>query len=201
MEAFSALLAICAGNSPVTGEVPSQRPVTRSFDVFFYLRLIKRLSGQSRGWWFETPSRPLWRHCNVYCSNNDDMIACCSKCTGWHWDRLKLGSTKSCKHFEHSLMQYITDISCHFKPNNAQRHPIARPWWRDMDFCEFNVWIKVFSLWHWVQYLIFDCDVSKVYSTDAIKLKLHRCWLYWLPWILYCVFYTVPFIGNWWFGT
>ena len=42
---------------------PSQRPVTRSFGVFFYLRLNKRLSKQSWGWWFETPSRSLWRHC------------------------------------------------------------------------------------------------------------------------------------------
>ena len=40
MEAFSALLAICAWNSPVTGEFPTQRPVTRSFDVFFDLRII-----------------------------------------------------------------------------------------------------------------------------------------------------------------
>ena len=40
MEAFSALLALCAGNSPVSGEFPAQRPVTRSFDVFFDLRLI-----------------------------------------------------------------------------------------------------------------------------------------------------------------
>ena len=60
METFSALLAICAGNSPVPGEFPAQRPVTRSFDVFFDLRLNKRLSKQSRGWWFETPSRSLW---------------------------------------------------------------------------------------------------------------------------------------------
>ena len=44
METFSALLALCAGNSPVPGEFPSQRPVTRSFDVFFDLRLNKRLS-------------------------------------------------------------------------------------------------------------------------------------------------------------
>ena len=44
METFSALLAICAGNSPVTGEFPAQRPVTRSFDVFFDLRLNKRMS-------------------------------------------------------------------------------------------------------------------------------------------------------------
>ena len=46
MEAFSALLAICAGNSPVTGEFSTQRPVSQSFDVFFDLRLIKRLSKQ-----------------------------------------------------------------------------------------------------------------------------------------------------------
>ena len=64
METFSALLALCAGNSPVTGEFPAQRPVTRCFDIFFDLRLNKRLSKQSWGWWFETPSRPLWRHCN-----------------------------------------------------------------------------------------------------------------------------------------
>ena len=31
---ISALLAICAGNSPVPGEFPAQRPVTRSFDVY-----------------------------------------------------------------------------------------------------------------------------------------------------------------------
>ena len=39
METFSALLALCAENSPVTGEFPSQRPVTRSFDAFFDLHL------------------------------------------------------------------------------------------------------------------------------------------------------------------
>ena len=43
--------------------IPPQRPVTRSFDVFFHLRLNKRLSKQSWGWWFETRSRSLWRHC------------------------------------------------------------------------------------------------------------------------------------------
>ena len=135
METFSTLLAICAGNSPFPGEFPTQRPVTRSFDitlthndhggvsnhqshgcllnrlfrsrskktsklrvtclcagnspgtgefpaqkasyaenvsiwwrhhdVYFDLRPNKRLSKQSWGWWFETPSRPLWRHRNV----------------------------------------------------------------------------------------------------------------------------------------
>ena len=48
------------------GEFPAQRPVTRNFDVFFDLRLNKRLSKQPRGWWFETPSWSLWRHRNVH---------------------------------------------------------------------------------------------------------------------------------------
>ena len=65
MKTFSVLLALCVGNSPVTGEFPTQRPVTRSFDVFFDLRLNKRLSKQWWGWWLETLSRPLWRHHNV----------------------------------------------------------------------------------------------------------------------------------------
>ena len=61
METFSALLALCAGNSSVSGEFPAQRPVTRSFDVFFDPRLNKRLSKQLYCWCFRTPSHPLWR--------------------------------------------------------------------------------------------------------------------------------------------
>ena len=64
METFSALLTICAWNSPVTAEFTAQRPVARSFDVFFDLRLNKWLSKQSWGWWLETPSRSLLRQCN-----------------------------------------------------------------------------------------------------------------------------------------
>ena len=64
METFSALLAICVGNSPVPGEFPTQRPVTRSFVIFFDLHLNKQLSKQWWGWWFEMLSRPLWWHRN-----------------------------------------------------------------------------------------------------------------------------------------
>ena len=79
METCSASLAFCAGNSPatagnslVTGEF-SHRPMTRSFDVFFDLRLKRQLSKQSRRRWFETPSCSLWRHCNVV-PNSDPVI-------------------------------------------------------------------------------------------------------------------------------
>ena len=64
METFSALLTLCVGNSSVSGEFPSQRPVTRNFDIFFDLHLNKRLSEQSRRRWFETPPRSLWLHYN-----------------------------------------------------------------------------------------------------------------------------------------
>ena len=64
METFSALLAICVENSPVTGEFPAQRPVTRSLDVFFEMRPHKRLINNGEAASFETPLHPLWRHCN-----------------------------------------------------------------------------------------------------------------------------------------
>ena len=47
MKTFSALLAICAGNSPASDEFPTQMPVTRSFAVFFDVCLNKRLWKQS----------------------------------------------------------------------------------------------------------------------------------------------------------
>ena len=69
------------GNSPVTGEFPSQRLVTRSFDVFFDLRLNKRFSKQSRRRWFEASSGTLWRHCNGY--RNKELT--CLSIPGGQW--------------------------------------------------------------------------------------------------------------------
>ena len=58
------VLVLCEGNPSVTVGLHSQRPVTRSIDGFFTLRLNKQLSKQSIRRWFETPSCSLWRHCN-----------------------------------------------------------------------------------------------------------------------------------------
>ena len=38
---------------------------------FFYMCLHKRLSKKSWGWWFDTPSSSLWRHCKEICLCND----------------------------------------------------------------------------------------------------------------------------------
>ena len=73
METFTALLALCAGNSPVSGEFPTHRPLKRSFD----LHLNERLSKQSRGWWLKTliMTRSLWRQCNQF--TNTHMAHLC----------------------------------------------------------------------------------------------------------------------------
>ena len=55
---------------PVISELPSLRSVTRSFDVFFGVRLNKRLSNKSRRWWFETPWHSLWSQCNGLAKGN-----------------------------------------------------------------------------------------------------------------------------------
>ena len=81
METFSALLALCVGNSPVTG--PLTKPVTRSFDVFFDLHLNKQLSKQSWGWWFETPWRSLWSHCMLLRQDNERLWHSCYHHPRW----------------------------------------------------------------------------------------------------------------------
>ena len=110
LETFSALLAICAGNSPVPSEFPTQRPVTWSFYVYFDLRLNKRLSKQPWGWWFETPSWSLWRQCNVSSCN---QLTCCSKpstCSGRQSYSFCLTTAKgSCSRQRHGVHFINTD--------------------------------------------------------------------------------------------
>ena len=128
METFSALLAICAGNSPVPGEFPAQRPVTRSFDVFFDLHPNKRLSKQWWGWWFETPSSPLWRHRNV-----SALLTICfhsQKTSMWnfgvyHYHILFLNKQSSCWWFDtpwRSCIWHCNVEACAKGPSFCIRH-------------------------------------------------------------------------------
>ena len=71
------------------GEFPTHRPVTRSFDVFFDLRLNKPLSKQSWGWWFETLSRSLWRHRNDLAWEIINVKSSVHSVTKWPVVRLK----------------------------------------------------------------------------------------------------------------
>ena len=133
MEAFSALLTLCAGNSPVTGEFPSQRPVTRSCDVFSDLRLNKQLSKQSWGWWFETPSCSLWRHCNVMFNFVYPQECCC------RW-----GQLIDAKHYRElkitDEMIILADnfISGFTKTNHISIYFNICEYWRLLDFLSFH---------------------------------------------------------------
>ena len=82
METFSALLAFCAGNSPVTC-------------------LNKRLSKQWWDWWFEMPSRSLWRHCN----GNATDVSVVGKI-----NRLRPGQNSL--HFADHILKMFDDRNC-----------------------------------------------------------------------------------------
>ena len=141
METLSALLALCVcvcvcggggGDSPVTGEFPSHRPVMQSFDVFFDLRLNKRLSKQSWGWWFETPSRSLWRRCNGY--------------TLWQ--------SPSNFHVMHLVSRPTKQISWHSASNvmisiswfwGADFHSKVNFWWRLRKIITIYAWYLCYS--------------------------------------------------------
>ena len=81
MEPFSTLLALCVGKPLVTGKFPSHRQWREALIVFFDLHLNNRLSKQSGYQWFETPSRSLWRHCNVHLGT--DRTSSKSWCVTW----------------------------------------------------------------------------------------------------------------------
>ena len=161
METFSASLALCAGKSPVSGEFPSQRQVTRSFGVFFDLRLIKRLSKQSWGWWFETPSRSLWRH-----HNDDQNIVGPSKIKWfyspqvyilhhrvppiWQWDK----STMAVNLLVQTMTQWVRTMVLYTMENYRHYH-----------FCYKNGVHIVWRHQHTTQYTIFlIANIFFIYS-------------------------------------
>ena len=149
METFSALLAICAGNTSVPGEFPAQRPVTRSFDVSFDLRQNKQLSKQSSGSWFETLSRPLWRRCN---------IENCSHCNGsvppdmFHSPHVQLCSVLARFDFTYFIQLYLTGtdtiisqlLHSNFgKSQNSMQIITATKTRKQNIFLEVTVWAQI----------------------------------------------------------
>ena len=100
----------------LNGEFPAQRPVTRSFDVFFDLRPNKQLSKQWWGWWFETPSWSLWRHRNVQRRDNP-CVCMCLLCVCFHvFTRVKHRPVEDCIFSCSNLLFYWTWFSadsCH----------------------------------------------------------------------------------------
>ena len=128
METFSALLDNCAGNSPVTGEFPAQRPVTRTFDVFFDLWLNKRLSKQSWDWWFETPSCSLWRH------YFDERV-------GVSWGTTSVGTLATFCYFYSSVF-FLRNIWCSYENDFVIAPPTCCKSQEETNYSA--------EWWHWV---------------------------------------------------
>ena len=184
MGKFSALLALCSGNSPVTGEFPSQRPVTRSFDVSFDLHQDTRLIKQSTRRWFVTPSRSLWRHYNGELTYEfthtllsraicGDVILRVFKETGkrW-WDTLM----RKCQ-FDEIFITGCTG-SCHF--DNFQ----CNQWWkfRQNEDNLVSVYWECTVYWKPDIYRVFFSSYFMIrtpylsISSDTEPISLHSLW-------------------------
>ena len=129
METFSALLAICAGNSPVTGEFSAQMPVTQNFDVSFDLRLNKRLSKHSWGWWFETPSRSLWRHCHdveTLRQRRAYLLKFITQHKGWCWNSSHITWSNSITCLMMSILPSFSPIVLCWNWYSTEKSPCPR---------------------------------------------------------------------------
>ena len=112
LETFSELLILCTGNSPVTGDFPAQRPVTRNFDIFFDLHLNKPLSNlrPHRAHYDVTVMARMWR-LSLFSSFTPynitfpfgTFINTCMLCnTYWYWClQLHVEGVIICLHFTH----------------------------------------------------------------------------------------------------
>ena len=140
----------CQGNPPVTGGLPSKRPVTRSLDGFFDLCLNKRLSKQSRRRWFAALSRSLWHHCNAQTGpiNSHKHLMSVSYQTSficaWPFERFKLGHAE--KHCQFDNFVVINDtVSCHNDNWLCQQ-------WRQG--CQFDYILFPMMGWNWIHLIM-----------------------------------------------
>ena len=138
METFSALLAFCVGNSPVTGEFPSQRPVTWNFDVFFDLHLNKQLSKHLWRWWFDTLSRSLWRHCKMMKFTQDLESQLIYQFRAQRPQVISLEDITVTSHEHHGVSNWIYPTAC--SGLHRIQHQSLALW----DLCEGNRWLVVY---------------------------------------------------------
>ena len=131
METFFMLLALCAGNSPVTGEFPSQRPVTWSFDVFFDLRINGWVNNHEAGDWRHPHNHydvtVMYENTNIHPCDVSTLCRCClsnhrPKLTdnSWYWDSMlssnasPVAMTTTCMHGPtcHSMTLVMAASNC-----------------------------------------------------------------------------------------
>ena len=149
MEKYSALLVLCVGNSPVTGEFPSQRPETRSFDAFVDQRLNKRLSNKIERlvtcdtivrimtshdsviyglyYNFGYPQIKKWKTTNANLHYHYIMTfpyfvtiyLCLSRIAGWYWDMYWDNHTIPLRHYH---LKKIRRLKCIYNFTESRQY-------------------------------------------------------------------------------
>ena len=167
MESFSVSIALCAWNSPVTGEFLSQRPVMRSLDVAFNMCLNKRLSKQSWGWRFYMPSCSLWRHTAINHRGVRHILECLPTITHLYHSEvipvalqlLQCGSLTLLLHLECLKIEGLDDLIY------ATEHTIKHP-------PDFSVFSNVKSVDIILKHT--ECEQLKVFHQikNLFKLKI-----------------------------
>ena len=119
---------------------PHKWPVTRRSALFFDLRLNTRLSKQWWGWWFETPSRPVWRHCHEVLNN-------------WYFT----SNEDSCTYNGHLFPNIsVTDICLSWSVRSTAIYVMHKKWFTNGDDYNYIV------VWYVYIYIVNDRDKSVV---------------------------------------
>ena len=126
---------------------PRYWPFVRKASVFSLICVWNKvLSKQSGGWWLDTLSRPLWRHCNVPIN----------QCSIWHWichirDRFTI-SPRSHKHkiqlhFQHFIGQPEAGLLIHIHIKNSKCRMIYVLLWIRSFFSRVRRYANHFHEW------------------------------------------------------
>ena len=148
-------------NSRVTGEFPAERTVTGSFDIFFDMHLNKWLNKQSWGWWFETPSQPLWRHCN------EGLISSACLYSSCNWSRLNKVSDNKTKWMDDS-----TCICWKYLP--ISHYGMYSPGPRDNEIRPSGWWIRSKHMLHRWKPIVNSVNIRCYHATA--KLHIPHVW-------------------------
>ena len=107
MERFSLLLALCVGNSPVTGEFLPQRPVTWSFDVYFDLHLNTNDLRRDHAH-YDITTNVIMKACAVWLHMPLSHCRECCLRTNTNWHSLRIAQHR----FDSN---YFVLVRCHFR--------------------------------------------------------------------------------------
>ena len=129
-QTFSAILALCAGNSPATGKFPSQRPVTRSLDVSLTW-------AWTNGWVTNRDAGGLRRHVAPY----DVTVMCCATVVDHHqpWQP----ATRGCQFLFYHQCELIIPTNPAMMNRHAESSSLTPPWWSESVRTNRWVWYHI----------------------------------------------------------